>query len=197
VVGLGANPTTPLGCDVSSEGFVSFGGVRFAAGERIAMSTSHRRRLKVTVNGKPYLVEVGDLTASPITVSVNGRPYLVNIETAVEKVTAAEEPAVALETVARQTSAPEKALIPSGPAGPQVDLVRAPMPGNVLDIAVKPGDEVKFRQTLCSLEAMKMKNAIRSPRDGVIASVEVSEGQAVSHGDILFTFTESPPSAEE
>jgi biotin carboxyl carrier protein len=35
---------------------------------------------------------------------------------------------------------------------------------------------------------MKMKNAIRSPRDGVIASVEVIEGQAVAHGDVLFTF---------
>jgi biotin carboxyl carrier protein len=65
------------------------------------------------------------------------------------------------------------------------------MPGNILGIAVKPGDEVGFRQQLCSLEAMKMKNAIRSPRDGVIASVEVSEGQAVAHGDVLFTFADT------
>jgi biotin carboxyl carrier protein len=65
------------------------------------------------------------------------------------------------------------------------------MPGNVLNIEVKAGDRVSFRQQLCSLEAMKMKNAIRSPRDGVIASVEVSEGQAVSHGDVLFTFIDS------
>jgi biotin carboxyl carrier protein len=162
----------------------------------MSSSSSSRRRLKVTVNGKPYLVEVGDLTTSPITVSVNGRPYLVNIETAAAKVTHDEEPVVALETVARQTSAPEKAPIPTGPAGPQVSVVRAPMPGNVLDITVKPGEKVGFRQTLCSLEAMKMKNAIRSPRDGVIASVEVSEGQAVAHGDVLFTFSGSPPSAE-
>jgi len=62
------------------------------------------------------------------------------------------------------------------------------MPGSVLDIAVKPGDRVRFRQQLCSLEAMKMKNAIRSPRDGVIASVEVTPGQTVAHGDALFTF---------
>jgi biotin carboxyl carrier protein len=62
------------------------------------------------------------------------------------------------------------------------------MPGNILDIAVKPGDRVAVRQQLCSLEAMKMKNAIRSPGEGVIASVEVAEGQAVAHGDVLFTF---------
>lgn len=159
--------------------------------------TSRRRRLKVSVDGKPYLVEVGDLSTSPITVSVNGRPYLVSIETAPEKVMPAEEPPSTLETVARQTSAPEKMPIPTGPAGPEVSVVRAPMPGNILDVAVKPGDEVKFRQTLCSLEAMKMKNAIRSPRDGVIATVDVYQGQVVSHGDILFTFSDVPPSAKE
>ncbi len=152
------------------------------------MSSTSRRRLKVIVNGKPYTVEVGDLTASPITVNVNGRPYLVNIETARLETVPADEPVVALETVARETSAPEKAPIPTGPAGPQVHQVTAPMPGNILDIAVKPGDRVSYRQRLCSLEAMKMKNAIRSPRDGVIASVEVTEGQTVAHGDVLFTF---------
>jgi biotin carboxyl carrier protein len=163
------------------------------------MNSNPRRRVKVSVNGKPYVVEVGDLADSPITVTVNGRLYLVSIEAAAEKVTPAEEPAVALETVARQTSAPEKAPIPPGPTGPQVGTVKAPMPGNILDIAVKPGDVVKFRQTLCSLEAMKMKNAVRSPRDGVIGSVEVYEGQPVSHGDVLFTFADMslPQGAEE
>lgn len=160
------------------------------------MASTAKRKLKVTVNGKPYLVEVGDLTTSPITVSVNGRPYLVNVETAPIRVAPAEEPIAVLETIARPTSAPEKAPMPVGPAGPQVNMVRAPMPGNILDIAVKPGDRVSFRQTLCSLEAMKMKNAIRSPRDGVIASVEVHEGQVVTHGEVLFTFAETPSPGE-
>jgi biotin carboxyl carrier protein len=141
------------------------------------MNPVSRRRVKVIVNGKPYVVEVGDLAASPITVSVNGRPYLVNVEAAGLETVPADAPVVALESVARETSAPEKAPTPPGPAGPLVRQVKAPMPGNILDIAVKPGDRVRFRQQLCSLEAMKMKNAIRSPRDGVIASVDVAEGQ--------------------
>jgi propionyl-CoA carboxylase alpha chain len=62
------------------------------------------------------------------------------------------------------------------------------MPGDILNIAVKPGDKVVIGQQLCMLEAMKMKSAIRSARDAVIASVEVAEGQAVSHGDVLITF---------
>ena len=152
------------------------------------MSSVPRRRVKVIVNGKPYVVEVGDLAASPITVSVNGRPYLVNVEATTLEMVAADAPAVALESVARETSAPEKAPTPPGPGGPLVRQVKAPMPGNILDIAVKPGDLVRFRQQLCSLEAMKMKNAIRSPRDGVIASVEVTQGQTVAHADVLFTF---------
>jgi biotin carboxyl carrier protein len=152
------------------------------------MNPVSRRRVKVIVNGKPYVVEVGDLAASPITVSVNGRPYLVNVEAAGLETVPADAPVVALELVARETSAPEKAPTPPGPAGPLVRQVKAPMPGNILDIAVKPGDRVRFRQQLCSLEAMKMKNAIRSPRDGVIASVDVAEGQKVAPGDVLFTF---------
>ena len=64
----------------------------------------------------------------------------------------------------------------------------APMPGNILDIAVKPGDRVIHKQLLCNLEAMKMKNALRSPREGTIATVHVYEGQTVVYGDLLFTF---------
>ncbi|RME51282.1 MAG: biotin/lipoyl-binding protein [Caldilineae bacterium] len=152
------------------------------------MHAPTKRRVKVTVNGKPYRVEVGDLTRTPITVSVNGRPYLVTIEADDLEIVPAGESVATLESVARPTSAPEKAPRPAGAGGPLVPHVKAPMPGNILDIQVKPGDRVQFRQPLCALEAMKMKNLIRSPRDGVIASVEVSDGQTVAHGDILFTF---------
>jgi biotin carboxyl carrier protein len=156
--------------------------------EKIVMSQPPLRRVKVFVNGKPYMVEVGDMIASPITVNVNGRPYLVNLEAdGIETIRPGAQ-VEALERVARQTSVPEKAPTPPGPAGPLVKQVKAPMPGNVLDITVKPGDSVKFGQPLCALEAMKMKNVIRSPRDGVIATVEVTNGQSVVHGAILFTF---------
>ncbi len=149
---------------------------------------TNKRRLRVSVNGTPYVVEVGNLNTSPISVSVNGKPYLVNIDSGELEVAPSDAAAAALESVARPTSTPEKTPTPSGPAGPLVQAVKAPMPGNIIDIAVKAGEQVGFRQQLCSLEAMKMKNAIRSPRDGVIDSVEINEGQVVAHGDILFTF---------
>jgi biotin carboxyl carrier protein len=60
------------------------------------------------------------------------------------------------------------------------------MPGNIVDIAVKVGDKVAQGDTLCNLEAMKMKSPIRSPGAGTIAQVLISEGQNVAYGDVLF-----------
>ncbi len=62
------------------------------------------------------------------------------------------------------------------------------MPGIIHDVAVKPGDKVTPGQQLCTLEAMKMKSAIRTSKEGVIASVEVTNGQKVAHGDVLVRF---------
>jgi biotin carboxyl carrier protein len=152
------------------------------------MNPTSRREVKLNVNGKSYVVEVGDLSTSPVTVTVNGHPYLVNIETALLKVTPADVAAAAPETIVRKMSAPEKAHISTSQAGPAANVVRAPLPGSIVEIFVKPGDKVSYRQQLCSIEAMKMNNVIHSTRDGVIASVEVTKGMDVVYGDVLFTF---------
>jgi biotin carboxyl carrier protein len=53
------------------------------------------------------------------------------------------------------------------------------MPGRVAKLLVTAGDEVKAGQPLVVLEAMKMENELRSPKDGKVAEVLVREGQAV------------------
>ena len=63
------------------------------------------------------------------------------------------------------------------------------MPGKVMDIVVKEGDQVRHGETLCSLEAMKMKSPIRCTVDGTIAQILISQGQSVKYGDILFTLS--------
>ncbi len=141
---------------------------------------SATKRLKLTVNDKVYRVEVGNLDASPVAVKVNGQSYLVTIAPDDAEISAAD-----IQTASSRTAATKAT---AAPGASTVGTVKAPMPGNILDIQVKPGDRVSVKQTLCSLEAMKMKNAIRSPRDGVIATVAVAEGQTVAHGDVLFTF---------
>lgn len=144
------------------------------------------RPLKITVNDKPYEVEVGDLTSSPVEVVVNGKTYSVSVESG-ELVAAT--PVAAPVAVARpvQTLPPPKAqpVVDSGPAENQI---RVPMPGKILDVMVKPGQSVKAGQQICALEAMKMKSAIRTNHDGVIAAVHVTNGQKVAHGELIVTF---------
>jgi biotin carboxyl carrier protein len=55
----------------------------------------------------------------------------------------------------------------------------ASMPGKVVKILVSVGDEVKEGQGLVVIEAMKMENEMRSPRDGKVVELHVAEGQAV------------------
>jgi biotin carboxyl carrier protein len=63
--------------------------------------------------------------------------------------------------------------------------VRAIIPGRVVSVAVTPGDTVAAGQRLLAVEAMKMENELRAPRDGVVERVEVSVGQTVDLGDSL------------
>lgn len=67
-------------------------------------------------------------------------------------------------------------------------LLVSPMPGNVVSIAVKPGDKVIIGQELCVVEAMKMQNVLRSERDGIVKQVPVQVGQNVAVEEILIQF---------
>ena len=66
--------------------------------------------------------------------------------------------------------------------------IKAPMSGQLVDVAVSKGSEVKKGQLLVVLEAMKMENQIKSAFNGRIAQVRVSKGQHVKLGDILVEF---------
>lgn len=70
----------------------------------------------------------------------------------------------------------------------KVDKIMAPMPGLILEIIVKVGNEVKENDPLLILEAMKMENMISSPRDGTIKSISINKGEAVEKNQILIEF---------
>ncbi len=114
-------------------------------------------------------------------VNVNGTSYEVEIE----EITAGE----AASVTPAQKSAPAPAAAASSaaqtPAG--AETVTAPMPGNILSVNVKNGDNVKAGQVLMILEAMKMENEILAPCDGKASGVAVSAGQTVETGAILCT----------
>ena len=71
----------------------------------------------------------------------------------------------------------------AGDHGPTV--VRAIIPGRVVSVAVTPGETVAAGQRLLAVEAMKMENELRAPRDGLVERVEVSVGDTVELGDSL------------
>jgi 3-methylcrotonyl-CoA carboxylase alpha subunit len=58
----------------------------------------------------------------------------------------------------------------------------APMPGTIIDVSVRKGDQVKKDQTLLVLEAMKMEHTICAPRDGVVAEILYQAGDMVKEG---------------
>ena len=69
-----------------------------------------------------------------------------------------------------------------------LDVLKAPMPGLVLDIRVKVGEKVKKGHNLLVLEAMKMENIIKAADDVIIKSIEVDKGSIVEKNQILLTF---------
>ncbi|MBJ2173336.1 acetyl-CoA carboxylase biotin carboxyl carrier protein subunit [Aureibaculum sp. A20] len=69
-----------------------------------------------------------------------------------------------------------------------VDSIKAPMPGLILDVHVKEGQEVKEDEALLVLEAMKMENVITSPHNGIIKSVNAIKGNTVEKGFLLIEF---------
>ena len=85
---------------------------------------------------------------------------------------------VAVEESNGVASAPAAA-----PAG--AEAIKAPMPGNIMDVRVSAGQTVKKGDVLVILEAMKMENEIMAPRDGKVAQVACTKGATVNTGDAL------------
>lgn len=141
-------------------------------------------KIKVEIDGQTFQVEVEDVHVRPVVAIVDGERFEVWPES-----DQAISPAVAS---APGISVPDQ--MQSAPGGPAQagsgKNVAAPLPGVIIAVLVKEGDSVTRGQELCTLEAMKMKNAIKSSRDGVIGEVAVNVGDQVNHGQVLMTFKE-------
>lgn len=110
-------------------------------------------------------------------VNVNGTDYEIEIE----QISADEAKSAAPKAEPKQEAAP--AAAPKAAAG--ANTVKAPMPGTILSVAVKVGQQVKAGDTLMVLEAMKMENEIPAPRDGKVTEVFVSANSTVETGSPL------------
>lgn len=117
-------------------------------------------------------------------VTLNSRVYEVEVEMG-QAMLIDEYDAVAPAAPAAPTA------VPAAPAAPAAvlaaalasgEVVKAPMPGNILKINVAPGQKVEEGDVLIVLEAMKMENEIVATKSGTVAQVAVSKGAVVETG---------------
>jgi len=132
---------------------------------------------KFVINGNDYIVNIIKLDEAVATVDVNGTRYDVNIEQLFRQ----KSP-----KMIRKKVVPESTIRPKLTEAPGKDLsfntVKAPLPGVILTISVKVGDEVKTGQLVLKMEAMKMENEIQSSVEGKIEEIFVKEGESVLEG---------------
>ncbi len=135
-------------------------------------------KLNVKINDKTYTVEIEDLNARPVVAIVDGARVEVTPENANPPPARKEAGAAkAIKPVAQSAPVRERGLV-----------LPSPLPGTVAEIFVKPGDEIESGQVVMVIEAMKMKNSIRSPRAGKVAAVLATAGQTVTHKQPLLEF---------
>jgi len=139
-------------------------------------------RYRITVDGRPYEVQAHRPEHGSINLNINGRRL---------RATVAHDGLrrhVALASTKRyvvQQPDPRARQRRRGPAGAAEGGLEAAMPGQVLDVLVRPGDTVTRGQTLVLLEAMKMELRIAAPLDGQVRAVHCAAGQVVERGQIL------------
>ncbi len=73
-------------------------------------------------------------------------------------------------------------------AAAQVNELKAPMPGLIVDVRVQPGQIVQKGDPLLVLEAMKMENILKAPADGTVSAIKVSLRDNVQKGQLLVQF---------
>jgi biotin carboxyl carrier protein len=127
-------------------------------------------KLHLVKDDNSILVEVisRDFNSRQYTLKINGNEYKVAVESQLDALI--DELGLA------------KGLLK------KVNNVNAPMPGQIIEVNVKPGQEVKENDPLLILEAMKMENVMVSPRDGVIKEIMINTKDVVEKGQLLVEF---------
>ena len=122
-------------------------------------------------------------------VTVDGKPYDVTVEVPDDSEAALPQapPPVSLPSPSQKPSLPPAPVATSSPTKENTGPgdVPSPLAGRVINIVVKPGQEVKENDHLLTLEAMKMNTFVFSPKAGHVAEIKVSVGDAVNEGQAL------------
>ena len=134
------------------------------------------KRVKVKIRDRWYTVEVRDLETNPVSVLVDGEP----VEVDTDQLVASRRPAPLPESVYSESSEETRDVAGTAPA---TKVFRTPMPGVIVSLSVKAGDQVVTGDEVCILEAMKMQQSLRADWTGIVRTVHVQAGQQVLDGD--------------
>ncbi len=134
------------------------------------------KKLRITVEGKTYEVEVEVLGGSVASVAPVAAPV------------AAPAPVVAAP-VAAPAPTPAPAPVAAAPVAAGANDVVCPLAASVKNVAVKEGQAVKAGDLLVMLEAMKMDTPVTAVKDGTVSKVHVAAGQSVQEGQPLVSLS--------
>ena len=131
-------------------------------------------KYRVSISDKSYEVEIEDIHARPIVAYVDGQKFEVHPDSG-------SKPEV------RESKLVVNPSQPAVETGREIELT-APLPGTIISVFVKASDEIEAGKVVLIIEAMKMKNSIRTTRGGKVAEVLVNPGQTVAHKQALVRF---------
>lgn len=157
------------------------------------------RRYRLEIGGSEYLLDVQELRSDRYRVQVEGQSYEVRLADDQDLAEAVIRPEIlpgrpAVPPPAAGRPAPPDPAPPARtrplPDGGVGGGLTAPLPGKILSVEVAVGARVSRGQPLLVLEAMKMRNVIKAPEDGLVLEIPVRPEQSVAFGELLMRLGE-------
>ncbi|HSM48032.1 MAG TPA: biotin/lipoyl-containing protein [Draconibacterium sp.] len=146
------------------------------------------KKFKFTINGNQYETEILSIEDNVAEIEVNGTLYKVEVDKTMKTT---KTPKLVRQVAVPSTDSHPSVAKTSSPVGPKgAGSIKSPLPGVILEMFVREGDEVKMGQRLLMLEAMKMENNIEADKAGKVVSILKHKGDNVMEGDVLIIIGE-------
>lgn len=166
VVQIGKEDSMSLVIEADQDGAT----VRFADGQELRVVgdwTPGDQLAEMTVGGSPLVLKVGKITQG-FRIRTRGADLQLRVRTPRQ----AELAGLMPEKLPPDTS----------------KMLLCPMPGLIVSVAVKVGDEVQEGQALCTVEAMKMENILRAEKKAVVTKINADAGDSLAVDDVIMEF---------
>ena len=138
------------------------------------------KKFSFVINGNAYDVEVLGFEENIARMEVNGTEYNVEVR---KELKMTKTPTLVRAEPPKPTSKESK--IPKMTVQTTNMAIKAPLPGTIITVLVKPGDKVTLGQKLLTMEAMKMETMLSADRDATVHAIHVRAGETINAKDLL------------